>query len=67
MSEIIQIIERKPAPSIVADDAPSLSYDAPALSYDECLERLARAVAEPDSSRLDEVAKLIGQLAVTIE
>ena len=63
MSEIIQIMERKPAPSIVeivADDAPSLSYD-------ECLERLARAVAEPDSSRLDEVAKLIGQLAVTIE
>lgn len=60
MSEIIQIIERRPAPSIVADDTPTLSYD-------ECLERLARAVAEPDSSRLDEVAKLIGQLAVTIE
>jgi hypothetical protein len=60
MSEIIQIVERKPSPSIIADEEP-------ALSYDECLERLAQAVAEPDSNRLDEVAKLIGQLAVTIE
>ena len=60
MSEIIQMIERVPAPSIVADNTPTLSYD-------ECLERLARAVAEPESSRLDEVARLIGQLAVTIE
>jgi hypothetical protein len=67
MSEIIRILERKPAPSIVVEDAPALSYDAPVLSYDECLERLARAVAEPDASRLDEVAHLIGQLAVTIE
>jgi hypothetical protein len=60
MSEIIQMSERRPAPSIIADDAPTLSYD-------ECLERLARAGAEPESSQLDEVAKLIGQLAVTIE
>ncbi len=60
MSDIIQLGGRKPSPSIVADDTPTLSYD-------ECLERLARAVAEPESSRLDEVAKLIGQLAVTIE
>jgi hypothetical protein len=48
------------APSIVADDGPSLSYD-------ECLERLARVVAEPDSRHLDEVARLIGKLTVTIE
>jgi hypothetical protein len=37
------------------------------LSDDECLARLAHAVEEHDSSRLDEVARLIGRLAVTIE
>jgi len=60
MSDVIQMLRRKPSPSIVADEIP-------ALSYDECLERLARAVAEADSSQLDMVAKLIGRLAVTIE
>ncbi len=39
----------------------------PALSDDECLLRLARAVAEHDSDHLDEVARLIGRLAVAIE
>jgi hypothetical protein len=43
------------------------SSDIPALSDDECLLRLARAVAEHDSEHLDEVAGLIGRLAVTIE
>ena len=41
--------------------------DIPALSDDECLVRLARAVAHQDSEHLDEVARLIGRLAVTIE
>ena len=41
--------------------------DMPALSDDECLVRLARAIATPDSEHLDEVARLIGRLAVTIE
>ena len=50
----------KPVPSIVPSDIP-------ALSDDECLFRLARAVAEHDSDHLDEVARLIGRLAVTIE
>ena len=50
----------KPVPSIVPSDIP-------ALSDDECLLRLARAVAEHDSDHLDEVARLIGRLAVTIE
>lgn len=39
----------------------------PALSDDECLVRLAQAVANQDSEHLDEVARLIGRLAVTIE
>ena len=39
----------------------------PALSDDECLVRLAQAVQEHDSEHLDEVARLIGRLAVTIE
>lgn len=40
---------------------------APWVSDDECLSRLARAVAEHDDSRLGEVAELIGRLAVPIE
>jgi len=38
-----------------------------ALSDDECMKRLSRAIAEHDSSHLDEVARLIGRLVVTIE
>ena len=41
--------------------------DMPAMSDDECLARLAEAVEDHDSRRLDEVARLIGRLAVTIE
>jgi hypothetical protein len=51
-----------------AHEAPSiLLADIPALSDDECLACLARAVETPDSARLDEVAALIGRLAVAIE
>ena len=52
--------ELKPTPPIVPVDV----FD---MSDDECLVRLAQAVADPDSGRLDEVARLIGRLAVTIE
>jgi hypothetical protein len=41
--------------------------DIPAMSDDECLLRLARAIEDHDSEHLDEVARLIGRLAVTIE
>ncbi len=41
--------------------------DVPAMSDDECLRRLAEAVEHHDSKHLDEVAQLIGRLAVTIE
>jgi hypothetical protein len=57
---VIPIDRSRRAPSIVADDGPMLSYE-------KCLERLARVVAEPDSRHLDEVARLIGKLTVTIE
>jgi hypothetical protein len=50
----------KAMPSIVAGDLPLLSDE-------ECLRRLAEAVEEHDSGHLDEVAQLIGRLAVTIE
>ena len=60
MPEIIPVDRLKRSPSIVAPDLPSLSDD-------ECLERLARAVAAHDPSRLEDVAQLIGRLAVTIE
>jgi hypothetical protein len=41
--------------------------DLPAMSDDECLMRLARAVEERDAEQLDQVARLIARLAVTIE
>ncbi|WP_375414980.1 hypothetical protein [uncultured Bradyrhizobium sp.] len=41
--------------------------DAPGMSDDECLVRLAQAVKEHDAGQLDEVARLIGRLAVPIE
>ena len=47
-------------PSIVPADVPSLSDD-------ECLVRLAQAVEEHDASQLEEVARLIGRLAIAIE
>ncbi len=50
----------KPVPSIVP-------ADIPLMSDDECLRRLAKAIEEHDSEHLDEVARLIGRLAVTIE
>lgn len=50
----------RPVPSIVPSDIP-------AMSDDECLMRLAQAVEDHDSAHLDEVARLIARLAVTIE
>ncbi|TPQ33882.1 hypothetical protein C2U70_18250 [Bradyrhizobium guangdongense] len=48
--------------------APSIQpADIPDLTDDECLARLARAVERHDSAHLDEVAALIGRLAVAIE
>jgi hypothetical protein len=49
-----------PVPSIVPSDIP-------AMSDDECLIQLAQALEAHDNARLDEVARLIGRLAVTIE
>jgi len=56
----IQTDLKRPVPSIVPSDIP-------AMSDDECLIRLAQAVEAHDSAHLDEVARLIGRLAVTIE
>jgi len=50
----------KAVPSIIPGDIP-------AMSDDECLMRLAQAVRDLDSEHLDELARLIGRLAVTIE
>ena len=56
----VQTVFIRPIPSIVPSDVSTLSDD-------ECLVRLAQAVEEQDSELLDEVARLIGRLAVTIE
>jgi hypothetical protein len=50
----------KAVPSIIPGDIP-------VMSDDECLVRLAQAVREHNSEQLDELARLIGRLAVTIE
>ncbi len=50
----------RPVPSIVPGEIL-------AMSDEECLERLAKAVRERDPEHLDEVARLIGRLVVTIE
>ena len=55
-----QIFLVKPVPSIVPSDIP-------ALTDDECLVRLAQALEAQDAEDLDEVARLIGRLVVTIE
>ena len=41
--------------------------DIPALSDDECVLRLAKAIEEHDTDHVDEVARLIARLAVTVE
>jgi hypothetical protein len=56
----IQTDLMKAAPSIVP-------RDIPVMSDDECLARLVRAVTTQESDDLDELARLIGRLAVTIE
>lgn len=48
------------APSIVPGDIP-------AMSDDECLRCLAEAIAHQDAQDLEQVARLIARLAVTIE
>ncbi len=40
---------------------------AASVGYDECVERLAHTVDHHDDAELEEVAYLIGQLAVVIE
>jgi hypothetical protein len=50
----------KVAPSIVP-------RDIPVMSDDECLARLVQTVTRQESDDLDELARLIGRLAVTIE
>jgi hypothetical protein len=56
----IQIDLIRAIPSIVPSDIP-------AMSDDECLARLAQTVEDRDSDHLEELARLIGRLAVTIE
>jgi hypothetical protein len=54
-------IQARPAPPHI--DPASLPF----VSDDECLIRLAAAVQTQDGDRLDELALLIGRLAVPIE
>lgn len=58
-------------PAIATDLTPAVPSivpsDIPAMSDDECLLRLAKAIEEHDTDHLDEVARLIARLAVTVE
>jgi hypothetical protein len=60
MSDLIQVDHAIPMFA-------ALPVDLADLSDDECVARLARAVAAHDSDHLDEVAGLIGRLVVAIE
>jgi len=57
---VILIDLSTPQPTLVPSGVPDISDD-------ECVRRLAKAVEEHDTGHLDEVARLIGRLAVTIE
>jgi len=50
-----------------AGASPLVAPGITSLSDDECVERLAHAVEEHDSRHLDELAQLLGRLAVVIE
>jgi hypothetical protein len=55
-------------PSIVPGDVPAMSDgEIDAMSDDECVLRLAQAIEAHDARHLDEVARLMARLAVTIE
>ena len=50
------------------DSMPSIvPCDIFRMSDDECVARLARVIEKHDLNHLDEIAQLIGRLAVTIE
>jgi hypothetical protein len=69
MTDLIQADYANLAPFKLAplEAASFVSAELPDLSDDECVTRLARAIATHDSEHLNEVAQLIGRLAVTIE
>lgn len=57
-----------PIQSVHSVSAPSLIPERiDVLSDDECMERLAHAVEAHDSGHLDELAHLLGRVAVVIE
>lgn len=60
MKDSIEVQSLGSMPSIVPRDIVSLTDD-------ECVVRLAHAIEQRDLGHLDEVAQLIGRLAVTIE
>jgi hypothetical protein len=55
------------ATDLIRTVPPIVPVGVPAMSDDECLLRLAQAVEAHDTDHLDEVARLIARLAVTIE
>ena len=57
---IIQFAQGASVPPLIPDHVDCLSDE-------ECLARLANALTRGDSDHLDELAQLIGRLAVVIE
>jgi hypothetical protein len=56
----VELVRGASAPALTATGITTLSDE-------ECVERLAHAVEEHDSRHLDELAQLLGRLAVVIE
>ena len=59
-SSMIESVHRVTAPPLIPDGIG-------VLSDDECMRRLADAVEAHDSGHLDEIAQMLGRLAVVIE
>lgn len=57
---LFQVDRGETSPSLIPDQVERLTDD-------ECLSRLAQAVTEGESEQLDELARLLGRLAVVIE
>lgn len=67
-AHLIKGIRMRPTEATLTTSTPHIEAPLLArLSDDECLDLLAREIETHDSTHLDDVARLIGRLAVPIE
>jgi hypothetical protein len=66
-TDSMQPVSIEASPDLAPGMPSTVHSRIPMMSDDECLRRLAQTVREQDSNHLDELAQLIGRLAVIIE